>query len=209
MINVVTAENRDRYEPLLRDMHRDRKRVFVDRLKWTVPVVDGDKEIDQFDHDGAVYLIISGPDQRHLGSARLLPSTRPHILGSLFPQLCAEPVPVGPHIWEMTRLVYSPELTNVDALNRTRMMLRLALVEFALSIGIRHYSCIVRMDFLPTVLSAGWVAIPLGFPTDIDGELTTAVQIDIDAAALRAVRDKYGFHEPVLTFDYPRPALAA
>ena len=209
MINVVTAENRDRYEPLLRDMHRDRKRVFIDRLKWTVPVVDGDQEIDQFDHDGAVYLIISAPGNRHLGSARLLPSTRPHILGSLFPQLCAEPVPLGPDIWEVTRLVYSPDISNVEALNRTRMLLRLALVEFALSIGIKHYSCIVRMDFLPTVLSAGWVAVPLGFPTDIDGELTTAVQIDIDAAALRAVRDKYGYHEPVLTFDYPRPALAA
>lgn len=209
MIHVVTAENRDRFASLIRDMHRDRKRVFVDRLKWNVPVVNGDMEIDQFDHDGAVYLIIATPDHRHLGSARLLPSSQPHILGDLFPQLCAEAVPQGPDIWEMSRLVYSPEINDGAALNRTRMLLRLAMVEFALSIGIRHYSCIVRMDFLPTVLSAGWVAVPLGFPTDIDGELTTAVQIDVDAEALQSVRTKFGFYEPVLTFDYPRPALAA
>lgn len=209
MIHVITAENRDRHGSLIRDMHRDRKRVFVDRLKWDVPVVDGDQEIDQFDHDGAVYLIISTADDRHLGSARLLPSTRPHPLCDVFPQLCAEGAPQNPDIWEMTRLVYSPDIADVEALNRTRMMLRLALVEFALSIGIRHYSCIVRMEFLPTVLSAGWVAVPLGFPTDVGGEMTTAVQIDIDAAALQSVRDKYGYYEPVLTFDYPRPALAA
>lgn len=209
MIYVVTAENRDQYSALVRDMHRDRKRVFVDRLKWQIPVVDGDQEIDQFDHDGAVYLIIATPDGRHRGSARLLPSTRAHPLVDVFPHLCVGVVPRNPDVWEMTRLVYSPDIANVEELNRTRMLLRLALVEFALSIGIRYYSCVVRMDFLPTVLSAGWVAVPLGFPTDVDGEMTTAVQIDIDPAALQSVRDKYGYYEPVLTFDYPRPALAA
>lgn len=209
MIHVVTAENRHKFTSLVRDMHRDRKRVFVDRLKWQLSVVEGNLEIDQFDHDGAVYVIIASPEGRHLGSARLLPSLRPHILGTLFPQLCAEQPPHGPEIWEMTRLVYSPDITDVSALNRTRMLLRLAMVEFALSVGIKQFSCIVRMDFLPTVLSAGWVAEPLGFPTDIDGEPTTAVRIDIDAEALQAVREKFNYFEPVLTFDYPRPAIAA
>ncbi len=209
MVLVVTCEDRDRHKDLIREMHRDRKRVFVDRLKWSVPVLEGELEIDQFDHDGAIYLIVASPEGRHFGSARLLPSTRPHILGSLFPQLCAEAVPQGSDIWEMTRLVYSPELTDISAHNRTRMMLRLAMVEFAVAAGIRHYCCIVRMDFLPTVLSAGWVAEPLGYPMDIEGELNTAVRIHIDAEALQAVRDKYNYFEPVLTFDYPRPALAA
>ena len=209
MLRVVTTENRPMFEPLVREMHCDRKRVFVDRLKWAVPVVEGDLEVDQFDHDGAVYLIVATPEGRHLGSARLLPSLRPHVLGAVFPQLCADGVPVGPDVWELTRLVYSPDLADVASLNRARMLLRLAIIEFALSVGIQHYSCIVRMDFLPTILSAGWVAEPLGLPAEIDGELTTAVRIDIDLEALQLVRAKFQFFEPVLTFDYPKPALAA
>lgn len=199
MIHVITRDNAHQHEHLLREMHRDRKRVFVDRFKWNVPVVNGDMEVDQFDTPDAVYLVIAGNDGRHLGSARLLPSMQPHILGDLFPELADAGVPKGPDVFEMTRMVYSPELTDMAALGQIRMLLRLAMVEYAVAAGIRHYSCIVRMEFLPTVLSAGWVAEPLGFPRDIDGESTTAVRIDVDQAALDAVRAKFRHFDPVLT----------
>lgn len=201
MIHIITQENAHHHRALVREMHRDRKRVFVDRFKWNVPVVDGDQEVDQFDTPDAVYLIVAGADGRHLGSARLLPSMRPHILGDLFPELADAGVPKGDNIFEMTRMVYSPELTDMAALGRIRMLLRLAMVEYAVAAGIDHYTCIVRMEFLPTVLSAGWVAEPLGFPRDIDGELTTAVRIDVDQAALDAVRAKFRYFDPVLTPD--------
>ena len=41
MIKFVTNKNRHLYKDLLDQMHRDRKLVFVDWLKWDVPVVDG------------------------------------------------------------------------------------------------------------------------------------------------------------------------
>ena len=44
-------------------MHRDRKKIFVDALKWDVPVVDGQYEIDQFDTDDAIYLLASMPQR--------------------------------------------------------------------------------------------------------------------------------------------------
>ena len=61
-------------------MHRDRKTVFVDRLGWQVPVVNGDLEIDQFDGDDAIYLIAVDEAGGHAGSLRLLPTAGPHLL---------------------------------------------------------------------------------------------------------------------------------
>ena len=53
MIKFITAKNKSQYRALIDQMHQDRKRVFVDWLKWDIPVV-GDKEIDQYDTDDAI-----------------------------------------------------------------------------------------------------------------------------------------------------------
>ncbi|MFX8086716.1 acyl-homoserine-lactone synthase, partial [Acinetobacter baumannii] len=69
-------------------MFADRKRLFVDLMRWTVPVVDNRYEVDQFDDANAIYLL-AVEDGEHVGSMRLLSTDRPHILDTLFPELCA------------------------------------------------------------------------------------------------------------------------
>lgn len=73
---------------LFRSMFEQRKRVFVDLLRWDVPVLVGRYEIDQFDNDCAVYIVIADAEGEHLASVRLLPTCRDHILGTIFPELC-------------------------------------------------------------------------------------------------------------------------
>ena len=58
-------------------MFEDRKSVFVDLLKWDVPVLDGRFELDQFDDEHATYIIVADESGDHLGSARLLPTDAP------------------------------------------------------------------------------------------------------------------------------------
>src|SRR6185437_1946132 len=107
MIQLVTHSDRPRFERELAEMFRERKRIFVDRLGWEVPVVGGEFEIDQFDTDDAIYLIASDPNGVQLGSCRLLPTTGPHLLGDVFPHLCEREVPRGDDIWEVTRMCTS------------------------------------------------------------------------------------------------------
>lgn len=90
-------------QPPLREMFEARKRVFVDLLKWNVPVLENRYEVDQFDDAHAAYLIVPGDGGSHAGSARLLPTLRPHILDTLFPELCASPPPRGADTLEITR----------------------------------------------------------------------------------------------------------
>lgn len=166
--------------PVLREMFAARKEVFVDLLGWDVPVLQGRFELDQFDDEDATYLIVPDLTGSHAGSARLLPTTRPHILDSLFPQLCDLPVPRGPDILEITRFCLTRQQGARSRLE-TRNALVSGLVDFALANDIRTYTGVAELGWLQQILSFGWDCRPLGLPTPIDGRLLGALRIEIDA----------------------------
>ena len=180
---MIIAANgpRDRStDRTLRSMFEDRKSVFVDLLKWNVPVLDGRFEVDEFDNDHATYIIIADEEGDHLGSARLLPTTRRHILGALFPQLCAAPPPTGERVFEITRFCLSRR-QNAAARLRTRNRLVSALVCHGLGTGIRTYTGVAEMGWLQQILAFGWDCRPLGAPAQLECGLIGALAIQITA----------------------------
>ena len=164
---------------ILKSMFEARKRVFVDLLRWDVPVLDGRFEIDQFDDPHATYIILAESSGEHLGSARLLETTRPHILGGLFPELCAGPVPAGPDVLEITRFCLDRSLGASERL-LVRNRLVSALVAHALHCGIRTYTGVAEMGWLQQILAFGWDCRPLGLPRSIGGRLIGALAISIE-----------------------------
>lgn len=164
---------------VLKSMFEARKRVFVDLLKWDVPVLDGRFEVDRFDDPHATYIILADSTGEHLGSARLLQTTRPHILGSLFPELCAGHFPTGPEVLEITRFCLDRRLGASDRL-QVRNRLVSALVAHALRRGIRTYTGVAEMGWLQQILAFGWDCRPLGLPRSIGGRLVGALAISIE-----------------------------
>ena len=162
----------------LRTMFEDRKSVFVDLLKWDVPVLDGRFELDQFDDGHATYIIIADENGDHLGSARLLPTTRPHILGTLFPDLCAGPPPIGPGVFEITRFCLSRR-QNAASRRRTRNQLVTALAWHALETAIRTYTGVAELAWLQQILAFGWDCRPLGTPARLECGTIGALAIEI------------------------------
>jgi acyl-homoserine lactone synthase len=144
-----------------RAMFEARKRVFVDLLKWDVPVLAGRYEIDQFDDPHAQYLILTDGDGAHLASARLLDTERPHILDSVFPELCAAGVPRGPEIREITRFCLDPRLSAAER-RCVRDTLVTGLVDYALHAGIRSYTGVAGRAWLEQVTGFGWRCALLG-----------------------------------------------
>lgn len=200
MVHVVTSADRARFAEPLAQMHRDRKRVFVDRLGWNIPVVEGEFEIDQFDTDDAVYLLSLDEAGRHAGSIRLLPSTKPHLLADVFPHLCADGVPVTDEVWEITRLVTSPDIAQPM---KHRQQLMVAVIEFALLYGVRRYTCVSHMQYLSQVLAVGWDCEPLGLPQPEPetGMMVGAIAISITPETLSLVRGRAGLRTPILRWD--------
>lgn len=190
MIVIGSQSREPAKEPLLRAMFEARKQVFVDLLKWDVPVLEGRYEIDQFDDEHATYLIVADAAGEHLGSARLLPTTGPHILDSLFPNLCACEPPRSSDCFEITRFCLGRNQNARERLE-TRNRLVSAIAQYALENGISTYTGVAELSWLQQILAFGWRCRPLGLPQLIGARTLGALRIDIDAEtpALLAAND--------------------
>lgn len=179
MINAVTHPKIAERNMAMCAMFAARKEVFVDLLKWDLPVLDGRFEIDQFDTPDARYLILLGADGQHRASARLLPTTGPHILGDLYPHLCDGDVPRGPRMLEISRFCLD---RNQDAASRlsARNQLLTALVDHAMREGIDSYTGVAELGWLAQILRFGWQCEPLGEPQGNRGAKIGALSIRID-----------------------------
>lgn len=162
----------------LRSMFKDRKSVFVDLLGWDVPVLSGEFEMDEFDNEHAIYLIIADELGNHLASARLLPTIRSHLLSGLFSSLCAAPPPTGDNVFEITRFCLSRR-QSAAARQLTRNQLISALAWYALETGIRTYIGVAEIAWLQQILAFGWDCRPLGTPARYDCGMLGALAIEI------------------------------
>ncbi|MDB5576858.1 MAG: autoinducer synthase [Bradyrhizobium sp.] len=194
--NIQTSDS------ALRAMFAARKSVFIDLLKWDLPALDGQFEIDQFDDEHAHYLILTDPAGSHMGSARLLQTLRPHILDTLFPFLCAGPVPTGPRTYEITRFCLDRSLSAAERrLVRNRLIT--AIVEHALTEGIDRYTGVAETGWLQQILAFGWDCRPLGVPFAsasgtigaLDIRISTDTPAQLDAAGIWAPVPKPDFSE--------------
>jgi len=180
MLHIMQPDARPAPDGVLRAMFAARKSVFVDLLKWDVPVIDGAYEVDQFDDAHATYLVLADSEEGHLASARLLPTTRPHILDSFYAGLCEEAPPRGDDVYEITRFCLDREL-NARERRAARDTLVTALAGHALSAGIARYTAIAEMPWFQQILAFGWRCRPLGLPQVIGGTMLVALGIEIDA----------------------------
>lgn len=160
-------------------MFEARKRVFVDLLKWDVPVLEGIYEVDQFDTPDATYLILVGEGASHRASARILRTDQPHILQNLFPFLCDRPVPVHRNYREITRFCIEPTLPRSER-RIVRDQLVTAIVDHALASGITSYTAVATRSWANQIAKFGWKCSMLGQMHQVAGEALVAIRIEID-----------------------------
>jgi N-acyl-L-homoserine lactone synthetase len=200
MIHIVNAENRKGYGRALRQMYRDRKMVFIERLGWNVAAT-GEFEIDAYDREDTMYLLATRPrDTAVLASARLLSTLRPLLMCDLFPHLCRHGPPRGPGIWEASRFCVSPTVTNRALRLRLLWEILCGIMEASLLFGTERVVLTANSALRPLVMRCGWDASTLG-PTCPDGEdEVTAIQVRITLDGLHAIRTRFDIPSPVTRF---------
>ena len=179
MVRLLDTTMSGAGDAALNVMFAARKSVFVDLLRWNVPVRDGRHEIDQFDDAHARYLILLNEEGRHLGSARLLPTLRPHILDTLFPTLCEGEPPRGPTIYEITRFCLD-RMLRASERRAVRDPLVTAIVEHAATHGITGFTGVAERGWCQQILSFGWECRPLGLPATHAGSMLCALRIAVE-----------------------------
>lgn len=183
MLLIIDHQNRTYAYQALRSMFEARKRVFIDLLKWDLIALAGRFELDQFDDVDANYLIVTDANGEHLASARLLLTTRPALLDSLFSALVAGDVPQGPDVLEITRFCLSP---GIGARQRrvARDALLVGVADFALANGVTTYTGVAELSWFRQIQTFGWNCTALGEPVLHAGQALTALRIDIDGSTI-------------------------
>lgn len=105
---------------------RFRKALFVDALGWDLKV-DGVQERDQFDTPDAIYCALFRNGSL-IGGFRAIPTDRPYLAQSIFPQLATfAPYPQRHDVWEISRFGVLPhEAGSVTARLLYSLMFRFA-----------------------------------------------------------------------------------
>ena len=168
----------DGAETTLAHMFAARKRVFVDLLGWELPLRNERFEVDQFDDSNAAYVLLQGAGRPHRGSARLLQTQEPHILGDLFPSLCAGPVPRGHDVLEITRFCIDPGLSRGEQ-REARNELVSALALYAADTGVTTYTAVAGLAWFRQISRFGWECRALGEPRKVNGEALVGLEITI------------------------------
>jgi acyl-homoserine lactone synthase len=154
-------------------------------------------ERDQFDHDEAVHhLCVYGG--RVVGYQRMLPTTRPHLLSDVFPELCEGPIPRGSNVFEWTRNCVAPEWRDsATGVSKVSFELTLAVVEWGLSVGVDTVTVEYDPLFLLRALQMQFLVRPLGRQRMMAGRPAIAVVMEFDERTLATVQQVYGSTAPV------------
>lgn len=149
MIKLIYGHERHNYPDLMDAMHRLRKQVFHDRLKWEVGV-EGEWEIDAFDDEDPLYVLSLDNEGRLQGSLRLLPTTGPNMLRDVFGQITENFGTVSnPFVWESSRFcIQMPSGSD----QRESQLISKATVELIAGMG--EVGLLAGIDHIVTVYDA-------------------------------------------------------
>jgi acyl homoserine lactone synthase len=165
-------------------MHAFRNEVFVERLKWPLPVVNGE-ERDEYDTSDAKYVVVSDGPDRVTACARLLPTTTGYMLPDLFPQLLGgAPPPRDCATWELSRFATSVRQSRegrVLSLSKPTLELLDLIFSFARRHDIDRLIFVTSVQIERLMLRAGMPVHRLAPPAAVDGHLSVALLIEIAA----------------------------
>ncbi|MBA3727556.1 MAG: GNAT family N-acetyltransferase [Armatimonadetes bacterium] len=209
MIHIVTPENDYLYRDEMEQAYRLRHQVFVEEMGWTELAKPDGREIDPFDNEHAVHMLYIEHGEV-FGYQRLLPSTRPHLLSEVMPELCEVERPVGAHIWEWTRFcVARSRRERGRAVCPITNLLLSAAVEWGLECGISKLIIETNPTWVLRMIQLHFSPTPLGLCRTIDGQEIIAVVALFDSRTLSRLREMRGTRKTVRNVSFETPALLA
>lgn len=164
MVVVIKPEEHLSHTLLLEQSFQMRAKV-VKHWQWKIPDADPYRDVDDYDKEDTVYFFdLDEKTNAIVGTVRLNPTTKPHLLSDVFAYLCKEPVPQSPYICEVTRYMTDtldfPEWQNL----RSRARLAWSLNQYALQNNIRQMTWLTTVPLYRKMINL-WPTKPLGLPT--------------------------------------------
>ncbi|CAA7611658.1 putative Acyl-homoserine-lactone synthase [Candidatus Terasakiella magnetica] len=200
-VELITAQNAAAKKDLLREMHRQRHRVFKERMGWDVQSVNGE-ERDQFDRPDTAYLVVSDDSGRVCGSWRLLSTHKPYMASTVFSHLFnGADAPQSAAVWECSRFAVesSGYPLTVDGVDPATAFLFVGIVEFAFTYGVRELVTVEDIAVARLVqrileMKPTWhgPVYPLG------NTRAMVARYPVSGELVQKLRSKYGAPSPII-----------
>jgi acyl homoserine lactone synthase len=202
MITALRGTDRQRRRHTFDAMFRLRYQVFIERLGWPLRASNG-REIDQFDHDAAHYLVLENVAGDVVASCRMTPTSEPNLLTGIFPHLVHHgSVPDADEVWEVSRVAVDHDRARLALLphgvNPTGMLF-CAMFEYAMLVG-AHTLVSVSDPVIERILKmSGWRLQPLGPAVPLpEGGSAVAESAIVSREQLAAIRKRTRTPQAVL-----------
>ncbi len=198
MMQAIKGADCCSYPDVMERIWTFRHEQFVERMGWHgIRKPDG-REIDQFDHEDAVHLPIEN-GRRIVGYSRLLPTTRPHLLTDVYPEILPPGV-TGPSafdVYEWTRCIGTEEF--IPSMNATAARLVIVgVAEYCLAAGIRAMLIETHPRLAHYLTELGWEVRPLHVPVTYEGRPFVAILAFPTYGAVESSRKVLGISQSIL-----------
>jgi len=150
-------------------------------------------EKDQFDHADTLYIAARDDDGHIVGTARLLPTTNPYLLGEVFPQLMGGSAPpCDARIWELSRFAAVDfNATHGGAMRQFSSEVATQLLEKAIAVaaeqGAQRIITVSPLGIERLLRRGGIRAYRAAPPMIVDGHPIFACWIDVDERNQKAL----------------------
>ncbi len=205
MIKLIYGHERAQFPQLIDSMHRLRKSVFHERLKWDVPV-SGDWEIDDFDREDPLYVLVVDAQGAVQGSLRLLPTTGPNMLRDVFSAITQVSGQVeNPFVWESSRFCIrfsdNKDQRESTTISKATVELIAGMGEVGLLAGLDHVVTVYDAFLRRIIRQTGCNETLVGRPVRFGRVQTYAGLFDIDAIQLAAFKKVWNLPETLIDED--------
>jgi len=200
MMNVLTAQNVDDYPELMEKVWRFRHKQFVERLGWKELRSDDGREMDRFDTDDAIHLVVTSGDNI-VGYTRLLRTSRPHLLSDVYPEIMeGNDWPRADNIYEWTRCISDDRAAKFGDVQASHVLIT-GVLEFCLVSGIKGMIVETHPKLVTWMLETGYKVETLNMPQVINDVPVVPVYIGATRAALERHHQMFGIRSSVLAID--------
>lgn len=200
MMKVIWGLDTEKKPGLMERIWRFRHRQFVDRLGWNLTGSNDGREIDQFDTPSAIHLPLV-LDNEVVGYSRLLPTTEPHLLSDVYPELMSGGEwPRSATVYEWTRCVAVPDDLKIGEIAVSKVLMT-GVIEFCVTAGISSLIVETHPKLVNLLISTGWEVTVLSDPKTLDGQLLVPINARPSICGLLQHRALYRIGGSVLELD--------
>lgn len=200
MLRVITSQNIEDHPELMDQVWRFRHVQFVERLGWKELKSEDGREIDRFDTDDAIHLVVEKYG-RVVGYTRLLRTSGPHLLSEVYPHIMeGHDWPRDRAVYEWTRCISDQDAGKFGNVQASHLLIT-GVLEFCLVAGIKGMIVETHPKLVTWMLETGYNVETMYTPQVINNVPVVPVYIAATRAALDRHHAMFGIRESVVAID--------